>query len=713
MLRSTAFLRGVPSLPTEASGPAPPDAFGPFRVLHQIGAGALGPVFRAYEPEQDRLVAVKLFRLDLPPERVHHLVQELERLIAADLTHPAIAAPLSTGISGASAYLAQDFVAADSLDVVIRDHGPAPAAEALRVATQLAGALDFAAAVDVHHGALHPRDVLVSSDDTRVTGLGVARAIERVGLTPPIRRPYSAPERGADQPWDRRADVFGLAALIHELMWGRRPAGTGAQAAAALTPVAGADFEALRDVFARALAEDPADRFGTALAFAEALRLAVPAAAQSAAGGVAEPARGAQTARATMPLAQTSEPERPHDQSPATDQRLPLDEPGPGAHRFSQLDDEEPVETSAPLSAASLRSGAETDSPEVHDDLYRAAPPSRDAGTFEAGAGESLRPVPTPSPQPVASRGPARHTWDMESGGRQAERQERSGLWPLALTALIFLAVGYALGHVVGSRQPDAIGTFETEMLDDPGPRSTAATSGGEADGREAEAGVVAGDRSATPPAPEPAPAQPRPSAATHGPAAAPSRPPATVERSPAPAPRRETPPTAAPSRAAGASTPAAAAAPGRVLVRSTPAGARVLVDGRDAGVTPVAVRNLSTGGHTVTVLREGYSAAEQRVSITAARPSHSLSFELTPEGRTAAPSRTYTASLRVESRPAGATVLLDGRRIGTTPLSIGEVPIGEHAVWIELDGYRRWTASVRVVANQQNRVTASLESAR
>ena len=67
MLPSLAFLRGVPSLHTEASGFAPPDAFGPFRVLHQIGAGALGPVFRAFDPAKDRLVAVKLFRLDLPP----------------------------------------------------------------------------------------------------------------------------------------------------------------------------------------------------------------------------------------------------------------------------------------------------------------------------------------------------------------------------------------------------------------------------------------------------------------------------------------------------------------------------------------------------------------------------------------------------------------------------------------------------------------------
>ena len=72
------------SLHTDAPGTAPPDAFGPFRVLHQIGAGTLGPVFRAYDPEQEKLVAVKWFRLDLPPERTHRLVAELEQLIAAD-----------------------------------------------------------------------------------------------------------------------------------------------------------------------------------------------------------------------------------------------------------------------------------------------------------------------------------------------------------------------------------------------------------------------------------------------------------------------------------------------------------------------------------------------------------------------------------------------------------------------------------------------------
>src|SRR5947207_15245630 len=98
-------LRSFP-LQTEAAGPAPDDAFGPFRVLHQIGAGVLGPVFRTYDPEHDRLAAVKWFRLDVPPQRVHQLVAEFEKLIAAELSHPAIAAPILTGIVGTNAFLA-------------------------------------------------------------------------------------------------------------------------------------------------------------------------------------------------------------------------------------------------------------------------------------------------------------------------------------------------------------------------------------------------------------------------------------------------------------------------------------------------------------------------------------------------------------------------------------------------------------------------------
>ena len=63
-----------------------------------------------------------------------------------------------------------------------------------------------------------------------------------------------------------------------------------------------------------------------------------------------------------------------------------------------------------------------------------------------------------------------------------------------------------------------------------------------------------------------------------------------------------------------------------------------------------------------------------------------------------------------IESRPPGAKVFVDGKLVGTTPLSISVASAGDHTVWLEREGYRRWTSSVHVAAAEQQRVTASLE---
>jgi hypothetical protein len=149
--------------------------------------------------------------------------------------------------------------------------------------------------------------------------------------------------------------------------------------------------------------------------------------------------------------------------------------------------------------------------------------------------------------------------------------------------------------------------------------------------------------------------------------------------------------------------------------VRSTPAGARVRLDGRDVGRTPLTLRDVREGAHMVSISHEGYLAEERRVAITPDRPARSLLVEL---GRSDSAGTTGTvalsdrsgATLFVDSRPVGATVFLDGRPIGTTPLQISDVATGEHAVGLELEGYRRWSSSVRVVAGERNRVAASLE---
>lgn len=620
----------------------------------------MGPVFRAYDAERERLVAVKLFKLDVPPDRVHRLVAEFERLVAADLTHPAIARPVATGIGGVAAYLVQDYVAAESLDLAVREYGPAPAADTLRVAAQLAGALDYAAVVGVHHGALHPRDVLLSAHETRLTGLGVAQALQKVGVAVPVRRPYTAPELINGDEAQRRvagdggakADLFSLAAIIYELLSAKRIAGTGETAVdAAALDFAGADRAALRRVFARALAEDPHERFETALAFANALR-----------GAWAPDLVGA------SPLAASVEPaEGARQQS----RELPFDVP-----EASDRADIEPTIVVVP----SVPDGPTVDDEPLNEfagDLPLAAAQEQRYQDVEAGpapaedASEDRSTPATPSALPP-------HVFSASL------EPSRAAVWPLALALAVGLAVGFAGGYGFGSHD------------------RSAQTSAAVAPGREfTDAAVQPTDRAA---------AEPRPEGGI----------------------KRDTPPVARPAPkpapAAGpaaASTAAAAAAPtaGRLLVRSTPAGARVNVDGKDVGATPAVVRNLAPGTHRVRVSRDGYSSVERRVVITRSRPSTSLTVPLERERvaargtPTAAPGPTtpgtvgrFVGGLSVDSRPTGAKVFLDGKLIGTTPLAMSSVAAGEHAIRLEYDGYRRWTSSVRVVATEQNRVTASLE---
>ncbi len=398
-----------------------------------------------------------MFQLDLPPERMHLLVAELEALVAAGLAHPAIAAPLATGTDGTVAYLAQDYLPSDSIDVLMRDQRLASAGDALRVAEHLAGALDAAAALKVHHGVLHPRDVLVSRDDsiddTRLTGLGVARAIEKAGVTPPLRRPYAAPERITGGAWDQRADVFSLAALVHEMLWGRRLAAVGSEAARALTELPGGDLAVLRAAFARALAPKPADRFETAHEFAAALREAFPGVSLT---DYQSPVVGRQSTAAP---------------------RLPLDDP---PLRSGLLQSVPTVEVAGPLDGAAterladlkLRTTSDLGADALGELELRAAETvqSEDRNVAPALVTRDLLDVVT-NPEPVtvaavplrrpgsADLRPAveamgmfgRDERDLPEGPPE-EPADGTALWPVAAALMVGIALGFGAGYTFGGR---------------------------------------------------------------------------------------------------------------------------------------------------------------------------------------------------------------------------------------------------------------------
>jgi hypothetical protein len=248
----------------------PPAAFGRFRVLHQIGAGSLGPVFRAEDPASQTPVVVKVLRLNLTPERARSVTDELMALQDRIPAHPGIAPIVKAGLREVEPFVVCAFTPGDSLDVTVRDLGPSSLAEALPRLIQLAAGLDFCADASIWHGALHPRDVLVSATETAVIGVGIAPILERVGVKLPVRRPYTAPEVVEGMATSPAADQFSLAAIVFEWLYGRRITGP-AQGRIEVPEMPGVDRAIMADAFTTALASDPAARFESSSTFVAAL----------------------------------------------------------------------------------------------------------------------------------------------------------------------------------------------------------------------------------------------------------------------------------------------------------------------------------------------------------------------------------------------------------------------------------------------------------
>jgi PEGA domain-containing protein/protein kinase-like protein len=261
--------------------------FGPFWIVEQIGRGRVGPVFRARDERTDQTVALKLFTIELTAEHAHRLVGEFEHIVAADLAHPTIVRPLGTGVVASTPYLVQEYVSGGSLDSIVGQKGRIAVAEALRIATELAGAIDFAAVGHVHHGALHLTDVL-PCDLTRATGFGVAQAIKRAGVGAPRRDGPAVTDHGHDSRIDRETDIVALARIVHELLFSC-PFGAERAAVVPKQEIEWPGPIAVRRVFDRVLDGSGDDRFHTALDFVAALIVALEFEPAPAAVTVGEP----------------------------------------------------------------------------------------------------------------------------------------------------------------------------------------------------------------------------------------------------------------------------------------------------------------------------------------------------------------------------------------------------------------------------------------
>ena len=195
-----------------------PERIGPFALLGRLGAGAMGQVYLG-RSTAGRLVAVKTIKIEFAEEagfrsRFAHEVAAARR-VSGVFTAAVVAADADADVP----WLATAYIAAPSLNRLVRGVGPLPVPAVRWLAAGCAEALESIHQAGLVHRDLKPSNVLVSPDGPRVIDFGVARAAERIQLT--VTRgalgtpAYMAPEQARDtRQASMASDVFSLGATL-------------------------------------------------------------------------------------------------------------------------------------------------------------------------------------------------------------------------------------------------------------------------------------------------------------------------------------------------------------------------------------------------------------------------------------------------------------------------------------------------------------------
>ena len=675
-----------------------PQTIGRYQVQESIGYGAMGAVYKAFDPLIKRTLAIKTIRLDIPRqspqyksfiERFYH-----EARISGTLSHPNIVTLFDIGEEAGVPFLAMEFVEGETISSILERGFRFPPEKVIGLISQIASAVDYAHSKGVIHRDIKPSNlILYEGERVKVTDFGIAKLVsaEITHSGTLLGTPsYMSPEQAMGDHLDGRSDIFSLGVCAFEMLSGEQPfPGTNVTSIlyklVHVDPIEPANLEMnglvpqkWHEVFGKVLAKRPDDRYQTATDFVQDLEyclgawfgaigedtlglgdMAHAAAARAEALEAANPLAslaGPAASVATVPVpAPAAAPSRGDERSERTASYPVI--PPPPARGPAVSPDAKPTDTLPP------------DAPEAAPapPTVMLSPTGRPAAgaTVLMGSASVPRAGPTDVtfkavPPPPTVRAPAP-----------------------AFTEKMPIAAVPALPFADDDTR-EAPAVPPAASATPPAPKQRRGIPAGLILGLAALVTVVAIGLGMT--------ALYRRLTAPQAKAVS-TAPRLTAEAFPAPAP------TAEPSAAA-----AAAPATGLVKVDSEPAGAAVSVDGQPRGVTPVEVAGLDLGSHDVKLELKGYDAKTESVVFTADALSAEVKGALT---RTAP----LTGSADILSTPAGATVSVDGSTVGYTPLTNWKLKPGTHKVALEKDGHEPWTGSVAVRAGKRARLDAQLKA--
>lgn len=262
--------------------------FGRYEIVAELGRGAMGVVYKARDPQIDRMVAVKTVSMwgqerEEEAEFRQRFMNEAQA--AGRLHHAGIVSIFDVGENpeNKEAYIVLEYVSGESLSKILAREKKLPLPMALQLADEIAVALDYAHAQGVVHRDIKPGNILVTEDGhAKIADFGIAK-LNLAHFTLPGRvmgtPAYMAPEQLSGEGVDGRSDLFSLGVILYAMVAGHSPfqgnsATTVCFKVANREPVAASAFDLalppeLDEVISRAMAKDPEQRYQTGAEFAE------------------------------------------------------------------------------------------------------------------------------------------------------------------------------------------------------------------------------------------------------------------------------------------------------------------------------------------------------------------------------------------------------------------------------------------------------------
>ncbi|OGA54599.1 MAG: hypothetical protein A3F74_22410 [Betaproteobacteria bacterium RIFCSPLOWO2_12_FULL_62_58] len=264
------------------------ERLGKYNVTEVLGKGAMGIVYKAFDPHIRRAVAIKTIRKELiDDDRADEMIARFrnEAQAAGRLSHPGIVAVYEYGEDDALSYIAMEYVQGNPLREYFNRNTRFEERDLVSIMAQLLDALDYSHQQGVVHRDIKPANIIIMTNGRlKIADFGIARidssTLTQIGAV--MGTPgYMAPEQYSGDTVDWRADIFSAGVVLYQLLTGQKPfSGTAESVAYKIChenppPPSQADpgrgWERYDPLTANALAKDPDARYQTAAAFRAAI----------------------------------------------------------------------------------------------------------------------------------------------------------------------------------------------------------------------------------------------------------------------------------------------------------------------------------------------------------------------------------------------------------------------------------------------------------